>query len=128
MEGAVPQMFGPGPLGVESQLCVGQWVSLKLINVRQTALLLGVGPADSTQATPPGPQPSAAPLGQHFTGALNQLIQTGVGREGGKTGVEDRRDGEERKESPNRVTPLASIDLDFLFYFIGGRTVYLGTL
>lgn len=49
---------------------------MKLINTRQTALLLGVGPLLL------GP----APLSQHphLTDALNQLIQTGVGRKGGK--------------------------------------------
>lgn len=62
---------------------------MKLINAIQTSLLLGVGPAESMQATPPGPQPSAAPLCQHpHLTALNQFIQTGVGGEGGKRGGE----------------------------------------
>lgn len=76
---------------------------MKLINAIPTTLSLGVGPAESVQATPPGPQPSAAPLCQnaHLTAALNQFIkQVWVGRvvrreertgrlvrEGGRVGV-----------------------------------------
>lgn len=71
-------------------------MSLKFINARQTTLSLGVGPADSIQATPPEPQSSAAPLCQHLnlTATLNQFLQPGVDRVGGETG---REDGEGRK-------------------------------
>ena len=64
---------------------------MKLINARQTTLSPGVGPADSIQGTPPELQSSAALLCQHLnlTTALNQFIQPGVDRVGGKTGRED---------------------------------------
>lgn len=78
-------------------------MSLKLINARQTTLSLGVGPADSIQATPPEPQSSAAPLCQHLnlTATLNQFIQPGVDRVGGREEQEERtgRVGKEGRRS-----------------------------
>lgn len=65
-------------------------MSLKLINIRQTTLLLGLGQADSIRVIPPGPWPSAAPLCQHLqpTAALTNLSNLG-GEGGNRKGKED---------------------------------------
>lgn len=54
-------------------------MSLKLINIRQTTLSLGLGQAESIRVIPPGPGPSAAPFCQHpqFTAALTNLSNLG---------------------------------------------------
>lgn len=65
-------------------------MSLKLINIRQTTLSLGLGQAESIQVIPPGPGPSAAPFCQHpqFTAALTNLSNLG-GEGGNRKGKED---------------------------------------
>lgn len=65
---------------------------MKLINAIQTTLSLGMGPAESIQATPSSPIPPAPTPQCH----LEPVYRTGEGREAGKRRGEGWRDGERK--------------------------------